>query len=352
MIDRESRSAFMALVRRLRSGATTADRPLLVACSGGLDSTALAAAAGHAFPGELIVAHVDHAVRAHSARDAAHVRQLAARLGARFAHRRLTWPDRDRRQRATPGERELRDARYRALVELAAEHGAGAIATAHHHDDQLETILFRVLRGSGWRGYAGIRERRALGGGSGDTPTLWRPFLDVRRHELRAAVDELGLAWLEDPTNRDLGPTRNRVRHLLLPRLRDRTSGAVDAMLLDLHERATTATALADRIWQQVADRVDRGTDGEIRVDRIDDLPAPAIAEAARRVHAELAGGPPLERWVARVVDLATGRPGRRLDAARDVVAWRTGAGLAFRTKSPATGTSGDSPCGICEPDR
>jgi tRNA(Ile)-lysidine synthase len=103
-----------------------------------------------------------------------------------------------------------RRVRYEFLEEVRGAVGARWIATAHHRDDQAETVLLRVAQGSGIEGLAGVR---AVHG------RVVRPLLGLSRAELAEALAEAGLAGVDDPGNRDLGPARNRIRHLLLPAL-------------------------------------------------------------------------------------------------------------------------------------
>lgn len=187
-----------------------AGRRTLLACSGGCDSSALVLALAHRRK-NMVVGHVVHDLRpaavALADRDVA--RALAERCGVRFMERHI---------RVGPGNAEAmaRAARYAALAEMAAEAGCSYVATAHHADDALETILMRLLRGAGPRGLAGPYARRALAGGV----VLVRPMLVVDR----AASEELcrlaGHRWAEDATNLDPTRTRAALRAEVLPVLR------------------------------------------------------------------------------------------------------------------------------------
>lgn len=192
------------LERHLR--ATRVIRPgsaVLVALSGGLDSTALAHLLrfplGH-WKLRLMAAHLDHAMRPDSARDAAWVRGLCRAWDLPHAIERLPHPPRS--------EAEARRERY-AFLSRVAEPGA-VIATAHHRDDQAETVLFNAVRGTGLRGLRGIAPRRG--------PVV-RPLLPFGRPALRDYAARSGLAFREDPTNLDLSFARNRIRHVVLPAL-------------------------------------------------------------------------------------------------------------------------------------
>lgn len=176
----------------------------LVALSGGMDSVVLLHLLRFdpGFPElELIAAHFDHAMREGSGRDASWVRGLC---------RAWQVPLRSERAGEPPtSEEAAREARYSFLARIAAEEGASAILTAHHADDQAETVLFRVLRGTGLRGLAGITGRR--------WPGIYRPLLAFSRDEISDYAGKHGLGCRDDPTNRDLTIPRNLLRHRVIP---------------------------------------------------------------------------------------------------------------------------------------
>jgi tRNA(Ile)-lysidine synthase len=187
----------------------------VVAVSGGGDSVGLLRVLHQLAPSadlRLSVAHLDHGVRGEAAReDAAFVAELTASLGWPFdlGH----WqPD-----RAGHFESDARRARYEWLVEVARRRGAGVVAVGHTRDDQAETILHRILRGTGPRGLAGIPRRRRLA--SAPEIQLVRPLLDVSREDVRDYLQGLGQPCREDASNIELKRTRARIRHDLLPRL-------------------------------------------------------------------------------------------------------------------------------------
>lgn len=185
-------------------GARGTDAHVLVALSGGCDSVALLHLLRFAADDpELRVsaAHFDHGMRAGSERDAAWVRGLCRAWGVPLTEARAEKPPRT--------EEEARDARYAFLRAAQAEQGATHLATAHHADDQAETVLFRVLRGTGIAGLGGIPPADGTG--------LIRPLLPFARREVRRYARENGLRWRTDPTNALADPARNRIRLRLLP---------------------------------------------------------------------------------------------------------------------------------------
>lgn len=236
-------SDLRAKVERL-DGAAAAGR-LAVAVSGGADSLALLKLAAQAFPGRLEAITVDHGLRAESAEEAERVRAIAATLGVPHAILRLDQPLQG------PGlQAAAREARYRAMAKHGLAMGIGALLTAHHADDQAETLLMRLNRSSGLSGLAGIRERQQMHG-----LLVLRPLLGVRRRALRLVLE--GTPWpiAEDPANVDERFDRARARRLL-------ARGGLDAKAA-----ARSATCLADAeaalLWV-----VDRAWDSRITMRR------------------------------------------------------------------------------------
>jgi tRNA(Ile)-lysidine synthase len=181
---------------------------VLVALSGGADSTALLGAlVDLRDTGELrevLAVHVDHGLRAGSARDADACAAVCARVQVELRRATVQVP-------AGNVQAAARKARYAALRREARETGATLVATGHTRDDQAETVLLRLLRGSGARGLSGIPPRRGI---------LVRPLIDRSRAEVLAYLEERGLPHLEDPTNATPRFLRNRVRSEVLPVLR------------------------------------------------------------------------------------------------------------------------------------
>jgi tRNA(Ile)-lysidine synthase len=147
-------------------------------------------------------------------------------------------------------EEQAREARYRFLVGTAHRLGARHLVTAHTADDQAETILHHVIRGTGIQGLSGIPRLRQVSGWL----TLVRPLLDVPRSELRAYLRAIGQTFRDDPSNRDTRFTRSRIRHELLPTLRDHHNPEVTSALLRLGRLASEVQAEVDRMVTSLSD--------------------------------------------------------------------------------------------------
>jgi tRNA(Ile)-lysidine synthetase-like protein len=236
---------------------------VLIAVSGGTDSLALTAIllALHRRrrPAMLepIVAHVDHGLRNTSHREAAFVLGLAERIGLAAVVRRLEWPS----EMTRVSSDQAREARWEALDALAAETDTAAILTAHHAEDQAETVLMRIARGTGLRGLAGIPAARPTPGGR----LVLRPLLRRSRAELADLVRAAGLPWVDDPTNDDRRRTRERLRHEIIPALEAIHPGAARHLAALAEECAadeppTTRLPESDSIDRTVARRWSEAT--------------------------------------------------------------------------------------------
>jgi tRNA(Ile)-lysidine synthase len=176
-----------------------------IAVSGGPDSLALLLLAAAALPGEVEAATVDHGLRRASAVEALHVEDICARIGCPHNILEAEVPD------GPAGlQGEARGARYAALAGWAGRHGLSRLATAHHADDQAETMLMRLRRGSGIAGLSGIRPVRS----EGDL-LIVRPLLGWTKAELVHLVATAGIEAADDPSNRDTRFDRAAVRRLL-----------------------------------------------------------------------------------------------------------------------------------------
>ena len=198
---------------------------VLIGCSGGRDSVALAASAAR-LGVRCAIAHVDHGLRPESSSEAERVRELARRLGVPFYLKKIENLSLNR----DGLEAAARTARYSALADLAHAASTTVVATAHTRTDQAETLLLRLFRGAGPGALAGIRHRRALAPGI----ELVRPLLGVSRAATEAYCRAHGLEWIDDPHNADPARTRARIRALwprlleLNPRLEEALAGAAE----------------------------------------------------------------------------------------------------------------------------
>ena len=270
---------------------------VLVAVSGGADSVALLRGL-HALKsgkGRLVVAHFNHGLRgAESDADEQFVRRLAHDLGltCEVGSPQASSPPTagqsfsDGIAEAAPAavpEAQTRAARYAFLNQAAQRSAARYVALAHTADDQAETVLQRILRGTGIAGLAGIPRVRLLS----PAISLIRPLLELSREEVILYLRELGQPFREDSSNRDLHFARNRIRHELLPLLQTDYYPAVRQSLLRLARQADQAQQALDRwVSQEVGRRVRQMTDVDgptvtIHLEQISSLPRHVVREIA-----------------------------------------------------------------------
>jgi len=273
---------------------------LALAVSGGPDSLALLLLAAEARPGRVMALTVDHRLRAESTAEAA---EVASACAARdVPHATLRWE-------ARPGgnvQAEARAARYRLMADWCASNGVRWLATAHHADDQAETLLMRLARGSGVAGLGGIRPLRPLARGL----TLVRPLLGFAKRDLAAIVKDAGLAAADDPSNRDPAYDRTAARALLAatewldPK---RLAAAAD----HARDAADALDWAAERAWEGRAEW--HGPD--LTVDAAD-LPRAlrfALLQRAAAAFGAEADGPELDRLLAALSDGETRTVGSAL---------------------------------------
>jgi tRNA(Ile)-lysidine synthase len=219
--------------------------PLAIAYSGGADSTALLAACHQKWPGQVSAIHVHHGIQ--SAADAfeAHCRTFCAQLNVPLLVRHVD-------ARHAPGqspEEAARLARYMSFYGLEHEGIAWSaiknIAVAQHADDQIETILLALSRGSGLPGLSAMPARWVKSGIS-----YYRPFLNVKASSIRSWLLEHQHTWIEDPTNLDEKFTRNRIRARLLPALE-----ATFPQFRDTFARSASHAAQAQIVLNEVAEQ-------------------------------------------------------------------------------------------------
>lgn len=318
----------LAVRRELARAAETAGRAgdsdqrrVLVACSGGADSLALLSATvfeGHKLGWRVIGVTVDHGLQEGSGAQAARVVEQMAALGCDE-----TASARVRVEVAGEGiEAAARRARYDVLEQMRAHFGAELVLLGHTRDDQAETVLLGLTRGSGGRSLAGMR--RAF-------DHYARPLLDVSRDDTVTACQVEGLEIWDDPHNEDLGFTRVRVRRLVLPLLEEELGPGVAATL------ARTADQLRDDV--EVLDELAAGAAAVlVTADGVDlaGLRAEprAIASRVLRAAAVDAGAIDAELFhvhVGALLDLATGRVRGEVQLPGHLTAYVADGRLAFR---------------------
>ena len=291
------------------------DRPLL-ACSGGVDSSALLALAGSALRrGDItpfVVVHVDHKTRDESATEAETVENLASSFGVQTVRVSVQLGDAPEAT-ASPEER-LRILRYASLARVAVDSGAGAVVTAHTRDDQIETILMRLLGGSGGLAAAGMARCQRLETIAG-TIELHRPLLDISRDELLEVLDWAGVTPLTDPSNADRAYRRNAMRHDVVPVVRAVFPGFEPALVRSVRLAARDAAAL-DAIASQAAS-----------INTIQRRDATSVNRAFLR-SADAAVSTRVIRWAASrlMPDNQRELSFERVESVRNAVSGRTGA--------------------------
>lgn len=239
--------------------------PAVVAVSGGADSVALLLGLLAIAPAEarrrLIVAHAEHDLREAAADDRGFVERLTADLGLDVECRRL--PVRNADDRGDGIEARARRLRYDFLEDVARSRGARHVVVGHTADDQAETVLHRVLRGTGLHGLAGMRAARELAPGL----SLLRPLLTVPRVVVRDFLMRAGQAWREDESNLDPDYARNFLRHEILVRCTAGPYPDASAAITRLASQAATASAAIRSAAELILDaHASRHADGSIVV--------------------------------------------------------------------------------------
>ena len=322
-----------ALVERFQrslagdGGARAGDR-VVVAVSGGLDSCVLLHLSRFRapFPIDLVVAHYDHALRAESHDDVLWLRGLCAawRLSLRT----------ERSPAKPTSEEDARERRYAFLERVRADEGATLVMIAHHADDQAETVLFRILRGTGIGGLAAIPRTRA--------PAIMRPLLDTWRDELETYAAAVRITWREDATNDGLGYARNAIRNRLLPDAERLVAPGARRALVRLarlaEENEAAWQAHTERI---IASLVEEEGEAELRIrreplSRLD----PALATRVLRALVERLGAS-LDEAATRlaVAFISSGRSGTGIDLGSGI---RIGRALDHLVLGPAPDEGGE----------
>lgn len=259
---------------------------ILIGVSGGADSVALLR--GLAFltmrsssesraeqtDFEIVAAHIDHQIRGNSQEDAEWVRSLAAELNLKCRVETANVLGRVAETQESI-EEAARKSRYETLIRIAQEERCGAIAVAHTADDQAETVLHHLVRGTSVTGLRGMLWSRPLEDGPTETSVqLIRPMLEIRRAEIESWLAEIGQTFRTDPTNNDDTLTRNQIRHELLPTLERDFNPQIRKALGTLAGHAAEVSELLRSLSTQLLDKsLVQLSDSSIRID------CPALAE-------------------------------------------------------------------------
>ncbi|MRI34942.1 tRNA lysidine(34) synthetase TilS [Endozoicomonas sp. OPT23] len=231
----------------LPSLAPHADKPLLVAFSGGVDSTVLlhllVSLRDRNLLKDLLAVHIDHGLSQHAEDWSDHCKSVCKQLSVPFIVRKILI------EGSSDIELQARNQRYQVFEELLPE--GGCLLMGHHQDDQAETLLFRLFRGSGVDGLAGIPVSRSLGQGA-----LLRPLLSCSRQQIEAYAQENSLSNIEDDSNTDQTFRRNYLRHGLIPEIERQwpgVSGRLSALSEELFEVSGLLADLAETEYQNVS---------------------------------------------------------------------------------------------------
>lgn len=254
--------------RLLAAGAKPGDR-LLLGLSGGQDSTALLLALrdGWGLPGRIAAAHLDHGIREGSGEEAGKVAQLCSSLGVPLLTGRLD-PREVRtlaRQRGSL-EAALRELRYTFLRSSSEAFGAKWVLTGHTLDDQVETVLFRVLRGMNPMSFSGIPETR---------PPYLRPLLGFQRAQTLSFCLESGVEPLVDPSNLEVRFARNRIRSVTVPFLKNTFHRDLEGLVLRMGSAAGGLAAAVGGILRSGFPEVFDALTGDLSADGLRSMPIP-----------------------------------------------------------------------------
>lgn len=272
-------------------------KELWVALSGGLDSSLLLHVVAAAHP-RVRALHINHQLQSNHDQTERACKDLCKRLGVELEVRRVS---------VDTGvgslEESARTARYEVFKEVLGE--GGLLLMAHHADDQAETILFRLLRGTGVNGLAGMPASRLLGRGH-----LYRPWLGVSRDRLQQVATEQGVSWTEDPSNQSEVHDRNYLRHSVMPGLKQRWPGLLKRVAHTARACAESEILnqrLAELQWQSCGDDA-----GRLRL-----APFSALGQIERRnlvrwwIHGRGLPVPALSGWDSMLDQLIHAAPDR-----------------------------------------
>ena len=310
---------------------------VLVSCSGGPDSVCLLYSLWHLrrlFKIRLSVFHFDHELRADSATDATYVRRLADRLNLPFHLREAT----DEPRKGMSVEAWARIARLTAANDVRREIGASALAEGHTLDDQAETVLLNLVRGSGLEGLTGIDPGHGV-------RTRWvQPLIDVEREQVEAFCRALHLRPRRDPMNQDRRFLRAAIRHDVLPNIERATGRHVTASIARtadvLRGHRDELFRVTHEAFREVVDG-ERASDVRIHVAKLRELPRPVASRVIRLAAYNAMSTDWAAPWskdaIDAVLDLAEGRPGRERDLSGGLKAVREREYVRVSRASPET---------------
>ena len=318
---------------------------VLLAVSGGADSTALlyvmrALKAEGVFSGRLIVAHINHQLRGSQAKlDEDFVITHARNLNLPVVTRRLDVRGFARKNKLSI-ETAARKLRIESLLDIAKANNCNCIATAHQKNDNAETILQRLARGTGFRGLGGIWPAKIFAGKF----KFVRPLLCVSRNEVIEYLKERNLKWRIDRTNEDCRYRRNYIRHRLIPALQQRCSGSIVEQLSGLAQSArrfhSMVCSSAGKVWPGLADCAGEKVKLELKI--FSAQPEPVKIELLRRSLARLGSGERnlTQQHFRRILQLAEQNiGGKKIELPDGFVVWREYEKLIFaradRTLNP-----------------
>ncbi|HYE95143.1 MAG TPA: tRNA lysidine(34) synthetase TilS [Rubricoccaceae bacterium] len=304
---------------------------IVVGASGGVDSTVLLRLV-HEAGFAVAVAHVNYGLRgAESDGDEAFVRAIAEELAVPFLATRVEMGGGSNKQARA------REARYRFFGEVAETTGAEVVAVGSTRDDQAETVLLHLFRGTGLRGLAGMPAERPVLRGS--AIRLIRPLLDVSRREIAALANARGWAWREDASNAETRYRRNAIRHRVLPIAKQLYGEDVAARIARTAERVRAfldmeAGGPAALFARLAAEREGGGT---LPLDALRRLPPAVRRSVYAEAFARWAPEAPRHAEVLEALDgLLDAQPGRRVEW-EGGAAWRSRAHLTFRSGERAS---------------
>jgi len=197
---------------------TNKNEPIVVALSGGVDSMVLFNIL-YSINKNIIIAHVNHNKREASILEYEELEQMAIHKNVTFEGIKLDDLDGN-------FQKESRTKRYEFFISIAQKHKSKKVFLAHHADDQIETVLMRIARGSSFTGYAGIKEVRSI-----EDVTFYRPFLDIDKDQIVEFAKENNISYFEDSSNQQDDYTRNRFRHHIVPWLRNENQNLTQKIL-------------------------------------------------------------------------------------------------------------------------